>query len=332
MARCGCGSSCSCLIVAGDGAQVDGIGTVENPYVITSDASQLLDQLEFIDTSTVDFEATGLGTRGSPMLVSAVATVAMTDLIDVLGAPGLGQVPVWVGDHWEFQNQSGGGGSVSGLWGSPPLDIYGADPLVGQETYIDSNGQIRSAPSVFDFADNGFTATTPYDSFPQGLSVLSFNSAGNTTWPVTGVPGQVNTTRRSTYAVQHFFEQKSTALTDQAFYFRVWSGGTSGAWGPWVPVAGQGNPFAVASGVSTVSASVAANTGVSLPIAYPTGRFTVPPIVVASADSNGYGFASAAGSTTGGCTLRYYNPTASVHTNCKVHWTAVQMTPTSAAG
>lgn len=112
MARCGCGSSCSCLIEAGSGIQVDGIGTVENPYVVSSDATELLDRINFLDSSSVDFTYSGVGTLISPMNVSAVAKLALTDLTDVQGTPADNQVPVWVVDHWEFQDQSGGGGGT----------------------------------------------------------------------------------------------------------------------------------------------------------------------------------------------------------------------------
>lgn len=579
MARCGCGASCSCLITAGSGVQVDGIGTVENPYVISSDASELLDRIEFVDSSTIDFSASGVGTLLQPMQVTATASLAMTDLTDVEGTPADNQVPVWVVDHWEFQDQSGGGGggsglpdggttgqmlvktssadgdadwktmvtdavilrtnvvqtmasgtevsmvfaaaqstdplgmwdgssivtaqrdglyeitmnfsfastaaaagsritllriggttvkqwyetfvagqpvfathvvtayltagqtvqmrqyqssganldtygaqvatgpsmyvvrlgdspsgsplpdlvmgeknyynsrahaaalsvpnitltpvpfdtlvfedgitwdapnncfvapvtgyysvaavltyatnatgqryliitvngaavfssalpavssgasssplgttlrlvagdkvvinayqssggalalsanstynrasivkvpapvvpgrAASGLWGAPPLDIFGSDSLVGRDTYVDSNGQLRTVPTTFDYADNGFTATTPPMSFPQGVSILTFNSASNTNWPVPGVPGQVNTFRRNSYGMQQFIEQKSGTLSDQAMYYRAFYGGTSGSWGPWIPIyqdSGWVNLINIASG------------------------------------------------------------------------------------
>ena len=103
--RCGCSGSCSCLIVAGEGVSVEGIGTIENPYEISSEASELLERIDFVDTSTVDFTTVGVGTTTDPMQVTAQATLALTDLTDVEGTPGNDQVPVWVDDHWEFQDQ-----------------------------------------------------------------------------------------------------------------------------------------------------------------------------------------------------------------------------------
>lgn len=38
MSRCGCSTTCSCLIVAGDGTTVTGNGSLGNPYTITADA------------------------------------------------------------------------------------------------------------------------------------------------------------------------------------------------------------------------------------------------------------------------------------------------------
>lgn len=128
MARCGCSGSCSCLIEAGEGVVIEGIGSVENPYVITSEATEMVDRIKFNDTSSVDFTVTGLGTVATPLNVSAVAKLKMTDLTDVSGTPSNGQVMVWEDDHWEPQNQSGSGGGGTGL---PPGGVAG-DLLVKQ--------------------------------------------------------------------------------------------------------------------------------------------------------------------------------------------------------
>ena len=95
---------------------------------------------------------------------------------------------------------------------------------------------------------------------------------------------------------------------------------------------GKYAPYRMAAGSSLLSASQVGNTGITLAIAYPAGRFTQLPVVVGSADSNGYGFGMATGTTLTGCSLRYYNPTASTHSNAKVAWIAVQMTAASAPG
>lgn len=136
------------------------------------------------------------------------------------------------------------GAAASGVWGASPLNIYGSgNDKMGREIYIDSAGQLRSAPSVFDFADSGFTAATPISSYPQGFSILTFNTAANTDWPVPAMPGQVNTMRRNSYGVQHFFVEKDGAVANQAFYYRITYGGTPGTWGPWMPLVTNGGAW-----------------------------------------------------------------------------------------
>jgi hypothetical protein len=215
------------------------------------------------------------------------------------------------------------GAAASGVWGAGGL--VGSNSLVGDEIYIDTNGQLRVSP------EDVFTVlppSAPITSYPYGSSVMMTNQTD--AWPV-AVSGVVETIRSSTVNyVGHQIWNRANGKSLLAAYIRQAS---SDGWSDWWPLAGAGvTPYATAAGVSTLGASIAPNTGVSLAISFPTGRFSVPPIVVASADSNGYGVASGAGATISGVSLRYYNPTTSTHTTCKVHWTAVQMTPTSASG
>lgn len=104
--RCGCQDACSCLVIAGQGITVEGIGTLERPYEVA--AVDLDDRLIFSDAGNVNFEVNGSGGTGDPMIVYADAVLSMNDLTDVPdGNPENGQVPVWVGDHWEYQDQAG---------------------------------------------------------------------------------------------------------------------------------------------------------------------------------------------------------------------------------
>lgn len=74
MARnCGCaGGSCGCLIEAGEGIVVSGLGTATNPYVITSSLGNLGEVLDFVDSASVNFTVTGSGQGIDPMTVTAV--------------------------------------------------------------------------------------------------------------------------------------------------------------------------------------------------------------------------------------------------------------------
>lgn len=186
MPRCGCQDSCSCLITAGPGVTVEGIGTLERPYEISTESDTLGTRVYFSDDGGVDFTTTGTGSTTDPLVV--VGDVALVDLSDVSpSAPANGQVPVWRTDHWAWETPSGGGGSapVSGVWGTAPLDAkYGADPLIGREIYLDSAGKIRSRPDVIPTSAGFFTGTTPIADYPPGSSVMSVSSAeGAANWP-----------------------------------------------------------------------------------------------------------------------------------------------------
>lgn len=97
MARCGCaGQTCSCLIQGGDGIEVAGSGTVNDPYVISTGGIDIGGSIQFVDTDTVDFTVTGQGTEAAPYQISAVATVGVSDLTDVAcDNPTDGTTLVW---------------------------------------------------------------------------------------------------------------------------------------------------------------------------------------------------------------------------------------------
>ena len=88
----------------------------------------------------------------------------------------------------------------------------------------------------------------------------------------------------------------------------------------------------MAAGRATMPTAPAGNSGVTVAVTLPAGRFTVPPIVTALAVSNGYGAASAGAPTTTSFSCRYYNPTGSTPSSPTVHWIAVQMTTSKAVG
>jgi hypothetical protein len=112
MARdCNCGGqSCGCLIVAGAGIQVTGIGTADNPFVIRNIASDLASSFKVSDTLTLDMVLAGSGTNLDPFILQGNVTLQMQQLSDVSnpgGAPTAGTSPTYVGTqgaggHWEF--------------------------------------------------------------------------------------------------------------------------------------------------------------------------------------------------------------------------------------
>lgn len=76
MARCNCpGSSCSCLIQAGDGIRVSGIGTVADPYIVELDPAEV--------------HADGTPVAAPVVTGSRGGNTALASLLSVLAAQGL---------------------------------------------------------------------------------------------------------------------------------------------------------------------------------------------------------------------------------------------------
>jgi len=100
---------------------------------------------------------------------------------------------------------------------------------------------------------------------------------------------------------------------------------------------GQGDtgrvPHAVAAGLTRVSGT---GTGMAeVTVTLPSGRFSVPPIVVASVSystASAYFIASADSVTTSSFTIRLVRPGATFAGSYDVPWTATQMSSGSASG
>lgn len=94
MARC-CGSTgtCACKIEAGRGIVISGMGTSQDPFVLSSDRA-----LDVEDTPVFDLTLVGEGTLASPwrLSVNFAAEAQLTDLPDVdAPAPANGNVLSW---------------------------------------------------------------------------------------------------------------------------------------------------------------------------------------------------------------------------------------------
>lgn len=112
MARnCNCaGQTCGCLVRAGAGIEVTGIGTADNPFIIRNIASDLATSLKVSNTTTLQLTMAGAGTNLDPFILQGAVTLKLQQLSDVndpQGAPVAGEVPIYVGSggaaHWEFQ-------------------------------------------------------------------------------------------------------------------------------------------------------------------------------------------------------------------------------------
>lgn len=257
MPRCGCSGSCDCLIEGGPGITVEGLGTVEQPYEISAESAMLSQSLHLVDSSTVAWTTTGQGDVGDPLVVEADATLRLTDLTDVQGAPASGQVPVWQNNHWEFMappvvppgavNVSHGIGGVGSaaqpLALATPLDFgvaeaghqglehYGTDSTFGQPVYVDSNGKVRAAPIVIPVA-SAPTSAALGGTYPVGVSVMSLDAATATAggWP--------ESTAGTVLSVRRVGDADAAAIVQQWWYrgstprelFRQFS---NGAWSAW---------------------------------------------------------------------------------------------------
>jgi hypothetical protein len=335
MPRCGCSDSCSCLLIAGEGVTVDGIGSIERPYEINVVATELLTRLEFTDSSTVDFTTSGVGSEVDPYEVTAKATVKMSQLSDV-GAGEIasdGDSPVWHTDHWTFDpagmNQAtadaryvnltgdtmtgpldvpevgnsipgqdlklsssvnangktiwgiadpqnvdwvatkgyvdahaGGSGGIppSGTWGTAPLNLYGADSLVGRETYTDSAGKLRTKPDQI----TGVTPTSLAAAYPTGTSIFYIPNADTALWPVNS-----NGTVVTSKTANNVLAQTCTPFTAVSTKMFV-RNGTSTGWSPWVLVA-DSTAAPVSTAVSSqrqCSIAQSITSGTSTPVIY----------------------------------------------------------------
>jgi len=268
---------------------VTGNGSPEHPYEIgTAAGGNPLDSLQMVNSPTVEWAQSGAGTVADKRRWIATAMVGMRELTDVskTDVPVAGDVVQWNGSEWVFGTPGATAVPVSGVWGSPPLSIYGADSTKGREIYTDSNGVIRTKPIAFNAAAAGITASTPGSSYPVGYSVMRVLNSDNTAgsgWPLpAGTFGYVENLRAldSSNVVQVWHRDTASA-TAQAVWQRSYSGTT---WLPWTWVGGNGPCYSARKTASQTMPT--ANTFYTLTydassideggISYSSGVFTVP--------------------------------------------------------
>lgn len=213
MATCG-DQGCNCLVEGGQGIVVTGGGTAKNPYKVAIEGD-LTGTFSVVDTESVNLSLNGQGTGTSPYVLTAVATVRLSNLADVndpQGGPNIGDVPVWVGGgtpHWEFQppppNPAGSVNTGDGLDGDgtlgAPLEVSvigtsAGGSTSGLEVYVDRAGNLRAVnpgvssvawtsvtgkPSVFPSNDANFSGTLSVGHGGTGSSSLSTITVGNST-------------------------------------------------------------------------------------------------------------------------------------------------------
>lgn len=289
MARCSCGNAaCSCVIKAAPdgGVVITGSGSPERPYLVSLTAGgKTLDSLEMVDSSTIKWSKSGAGTPQDHRRYIATADVSMAELTDVskTDIPITGDVVQWNGTQWVFAPPGATSVPVSGTFGTAPLNIYGANSLIGPEIYLDANGQIRTAPRVLPSGSKA--QADPITSYPLGVSVLTLYAthASSGGWPF-AVSATVTT--------HHRYEDGSAASTGWQEWVRNSSAGpqrlirnsSTGVWGPWLWAGGQSPHYSAyksaAQSMPTANTwytatfeNIDANEG---GITYSGGVFTVP--------------------------------------------------------
>lgn len=212
-----CEDGCNCVLLAGEGSGliVTGSGSFRDPYVVDID-SDVAGTFQVQDTDSVNLTLFGQGTPLDPYVLSAAATLKLTQLADVAdpqGGPNVGDVPVWVTSgatpHWEFQppppNPAGAVNVSTGIAGDgslgAPLHVRMigttlGGPTSGLEVYADSAGNLRAVPPVasavtwasitgkpdtFPTTPDDFTGTLPVSKGGTGATSLASITVGNST-------------------------------------------------------------------------------------------------------------------------------------------------------
>jgi hypothetical protein len=205
---------------------VVGNGSANRPYLISVPGGNPLLNLDVVDSPTLDLTISGSGTATDKRRIQGQATQSLTNLKDVVGTPTEGEIPVWRGNHWEFEAAAAAGLPLSGSWGTPPLDVFGMDSKIGREIYLDVTNQLRAKPDVI---PTGKLVTDPPTAYPTGTSVMTLSAAEGVGWPSGGSSTVVTHKRVSgDFACAQWCYVNNQA-TPRAWY----RNGNNAVWSPW---------------------------------------------------------------------------------------------------
>jgi hypothetical protein len=168
--------------------------------------------------------------------------------------------------------------AASGTWGSAPLDIYGADSLVGREIYIDSEGRLRVKPEVSELAGgvdlNTITTTGRY------TQTATVEAQSGTNYPVphagllevttSDVSGGTMTWQRYTVYAASGVTYPGTNVYTRGKYASVWQ--------PWVQIGNFYNGSQICTAATTLATTATTDiTGMTLtvPVFRPESVFEV---------------------------------------------------------
>ena len=150
MARCRCNAgTCSCTIEGGRGITALGMGTAQDPLILSRDNVPASDVDGLTTDALTDVDATNRqdgyvqawdAANGkvvyAPPVTAAPGAVATGPGLDGDGSSG---DPLVVG--------------VDGSWGAEELSLFGSDDSVGQPLYVDSSGKVRATPEPVTYGD-----------------------------------------------------------------------------------------------------------------------------------------------------------------------------------
>ena len=237
MARnpCGCvGTECSCKIVSTDGSiNVMGKGTAAQPYDLSNDQGHFT----VVDTPTVDLTKSGDGSSGNPYTISAVATVATTELTDVSAtAPTVGQVLAWDGSIYR-----------------PTPPVTAAVGSINHDTTLKGDGS-SVAPLGVNLDPNGLLQGSGNGVGLSPSAIAAINRA------IRPIPAPIRVTRPSPYMADSFLSQTWTGVLGGGDYQGLGAGwyDISGAVATADGGYGQGQPMLRGTeGVARLSCSSA---------------------------------------------------------------------------
>jgi hypothetical protein len=193
------------------------------------------------------------------------------------------------------------GSAASGVWGVGPwLDKMG--PLastLGNDIYVDSNGQLRARPGIINTGTTAPTETPDY--YPIGTTVTTVGTAAGASWPVQGSCTVVTFKRADTPSIVAQWCFANSPSRSVAWY----RNGQSATWAPWAKAADTFANDSVISGTATVVFSGTASATVA--VTFPAGVFAASPNIIASArSSRGFYAYVSSGLSKDGATLSVY--------------------------